>query len=109
MCLPMMMALQEVGWAQPAKGGKTERSHLRRLIGAWSWRRRASRPQRKRRWKNFAALIGDLFTVSYGDKALDPRKRKILPKAFLRCFWSVGIWMLCAKTKGVCVLICSRR
>ena len=46
LCLLMIVALQEVGSAQPARGGKAERPYLPPLIGAWCWRRRASHPQR---------------------------------------------------------------
>src|SRR5438552_9208787 len=101
----MMVAPQEVGSAQLACGGKTQRPYLPPLIGAWCWRRRASHPQHRMRWKNFAALIGDLCIASSGDKALDTRKRKILPKGFLRCCWSAATSMLFARRKDVCVPI----
>jgi hypothetical protein len=40
-------------------------------------KRKANRQQHKRRSKNFAGRIGDLFIASSGEKALDQKKRKI--------------------------------
>jgi hypothetical protein len=59
-----------------------------------------------KRWKNFVEHIGDLFIASSGDKALDPKRRKISPRVFLRCCWSAAISMLFARRKGGCDRIC---
>jgi hypothetical protein len=64
------------------KARQTEALHLRPLIGAWCWRRKASRRQHRRRSKNFAGLIGDLCTVSLGGKIPDQKRLKILLKHF---------------------------
>ena len=61
---------------------------------------RANRRQHKRRSKNSAGHIGDLFIASSGDRVSDQRKRKILPKAFLRCCWSVANFDAVRREKG---------
>src|SRR5438552_15335005 len=87
----------------------TARRRLPPRTGAWFWRHKASRQRHKKRWRNFAVFIGDPFTVLCGDKRLGRRKRRILRKVFLLCCWNAGISAPCAKRKGGCVLICSRR
>src|SRR4029077_12017378 len=102
----MMVALQKVGSAQPSWGGRTERPYLPPLIGAWCWRRRASHPQHRMRWKNFAALIGDLFMLSCGGKVSGQRRQRILPRGFLRSYWSAENSVPSAKRKDDFVLFC---
>ena len=53
-----------------------------RRTGAWSLKRRASRLQHKRRSKNFAVHIGDLFIASFGEKALDQTEAEDLTQSF---------------------------
>src|SRR5438105_10706971 len=103
MCLQKMMGPHRVEWASLHK---TARSHSRLPTGAWFWRRKGRLPLRKRHWKNYVARIGDRFMASSGDRELKQKRRKISLKVFLRYFWSAGIWMLSAKRKGACVLIC---
>ena len=102
-CLRMIRLRQ---WKRSAEARKTERLPLPPPIGAWCWKRKVNRPQHRKHWRNFAALIGDLFTVLFADKATGQKKRKISPRVFLRCYWSAAIWMLFARRKDVCVLIC---
>ena len=47
--------------------------------------------RQNRHSKNFAARTGDRFMVTCGDKALVPKKQKILLKVFLRSCWNAGI------------------
>src|SRR6266498_1028605 len=67
--------------------------------GAWCWRRRANRQQHKKRSKNFVAFIGDPSIASLDDKVLDQRRRRILPRVFLRSYWS-GKFSAIRKEKG---------
>jgi DNA-directed RNA polymerase specialized sigma24 family protein len=57
----------------------------RRLLpptGAWCWRRKANPRRHKRRWRDFAAFIGDPFTALCGERVLGRKKRRILRKGF---------------------------
>src|SRR6266478_343770 len=78
-------------------------------IGAWYLRRKANRQQHGKRWRSFAALIGDRFTASYGDRVLDQRRRRISPRVSLRGCWSGGTSKLSGRKRDVCVLICLHR
>ena len=60
----------------------TEVLHLPLRIGAWFLKHKANRRQHKRRSKNFAARIGDLFIVSSGEKALRPEEAEDLTQGF---------------------------
>src|SRR5207249_475632 len=54
-------------------------------IGAWCLMLKANRQQHRKRWRSFAALIGDRFIASFGDRVSGLTRRKILPKGFFRC------------------------
>ena len=60
----------------------TGHAHLPRRTGAWCWKHKANRRQHKKRSKNFAALIGDLFIASFGEKALRPEEAEDLTQSF---------------------------
>ena len=53
-------------------------------------RRKVHRLRHKRRSKNFAGRTGDQSTASCGDRALDPKKRRISLKGFLPCCSNAG-------------------
>src|ERR1043166_6539549 len=82
-------------------------SRLRPRTGAWFWRRKANRPQHKRRWKNSAEFTGDRFIAFSGERGSAPMTRRILPKVSSRHYWSTEIWTLFARKGGAFVHTCS--
>src|SRR5205823_13961003 len=90
---------------RPEATHKKRQQRSQRLTGASCWMRKVNHLRHRKHWKNSAALIGDLCTVSSGGKALEPRRRKTLRKGSFPCCWSAVISMLCVRRKAACVLI----
>jgi hypothetical protein len=59
--------------------------HLIQPIGAWCWLRKAQPQQHKQHWKNYAALIGDRFMASCGDRAPNRRRQRISLRVMAVC------------------------
>jgi hypothetical protein len=74
--------------------------HLPLRIRALCWRLRANRQQRKRRWRNFAARIGDPSSPLCGGKGFHQRRQRILPRVFLHSYWSAENSVPSEREKG---------
>src|SRR6266566_4493702 len=98
--------LVKIHEAQSVKALKTVLLHLLPRTGAWCWRHKVNRQRHKKRWKNFAARTGDPFTPSCGGRASGQRRQRILPRGFLRSYWSAEVSMPSARKKDDFVLIC---
>ena len=62
--------------------GHTAEPRLRPRTGAWCWRRKANRLRHKKRWKNFAARIGDPFSPFCDDKAFGRTEAEDITQGF---------------------------
>jgi hypothetical protein len=67
----------------------------------------ASRRRHKKLLKNFAARIGDPFSLFCGDKGFRRQRQRISLRVFSRSSWSAEVSMLSERKKGDFVLICS--